>query len=68
MFSIGDKSQELPVTLYLLPIFIMKKNSRFQLTVSGNKNGILPNQIYSMHRPPGGSVEPTLRKPVTNLF
>ena len=54
-------TRELLIILNLLPIFIMKRNAKFQLNVTENKNIIFLTK-FILH------MNPTLRKPVTNLF
>ena len=54
-------TRELLIILNLLPIFIMKRNVKFQLNVTENKNIIFLTK-FILH------MTPTLRKPVPNLF
>lgn len=49
VLSISDTSQELLITLDLLLVFEMKRNAKFQLNGSENKNVIFPqpNVFYT---------------------
>ena len=54
-------TRDLLITLNLLPIFIMKRNAKFQLNVTENKDIIFLTR-FIIH------MDPTLRKPVTYLL
>ena len=54
-------TRELLIILNLLLIFIMKRNAKFQLNVTENKNIIFLTK-FILH------MDPTLRNPITNLF